>query len=175
MFDERGHRMMFEAGKAWERVKAGQVRLWSEWTTVIGPGLMEARTEAMSIAKTNTPRGGGYNTVMSSLLAGYRLHDMSETARAHILKIMTNLADVEEWRAKQKNPGDLNHPSRVWLKYSQQARNVEPRDDDEEEKEKDGNDDQDGDGDHQDGDDDQEAGDDDDQAGDDDGHGQSRC
>jgi hypothetical protein len=39
---------------------------------------------------------------------------MSETARAHILKIMENYADVEEWRAKQEDPGDLNHPSRVW-------------------------------------------------------------
>ena len=32
------------------------------------------------------------------------------------LKIMERLADVEEWRAKQKDPGDL-HPSRVWTKY----------------------------------------------------------
>jgi hypothetical protein len=44
--------------------------------------------------------------------------DMSETARAHILKVMENLAAVEEWRAKQPDPDDLNHPSRVCRSFS---------------------------------------------------------
>jgi len=35
--------------------------------------------------------------------------------------IMERLADVEEWRAKQKDPGDLNHPSRVWTKYQRSS------------------------------------------------------
>ena len=53
---------------------------------------------------------------------------MSETARAHILKIMENYADVEEWRAKQEDPGDLNHPSRVWTKYQRSAKQTDERD-----------------------------------------------
>jgi chromosome segregation ATPase len=54
---------------------------------------------------------------LRDLLVEYKLDDMGETVRAHLLKIMERLADVEEWRAKQKDPGDLNHPSRVWTKY----------------------------------------------------------
>ena len=114
MRDEDGHQAMLETGRAWRRVKGGQQRLWSDWTMVIGPGLMKARAEAMSVAGTNRPMGRGYNTAMAELLAEYKVDDMGETARAHILKIMEHYADVEEWRAKQKDPGDLNHPSRVW-------------------------------------------------------------
>jgi len=122
MRDEDGHHAMLEASKAWRRIKTGQVRLWSDWTLVVGPGLIKARAEAMWIAQTNVPMGRGYNTAMSGLLAEYKLDDMGETSRAHLLKVMENLAAVEEWRAKQKDPGDLNHPSRVWMKYQRSAK-----------------------------------------------------
>jgi len=121
MRDDDGHHAMLAAGKAWKRVKLSQKRLWSDWTMEIGPGLMKARAEAMSVADTNQPMGRGYNTAMADLLKEYQLDDMGETARAHMLKIMERLADVEEWRAKQKNPSDLNHPSRVWTAYQRHA------------------------------------------------------
>jgi hypothetical protein len=112
---------MLAAGKAWKEIKKGQERLWSDWTMVIGPALMKARAEAMSIAQTNQPMGRGYNTAMGNLLTEYKLDDMGETSRAHILKIMEHYADVEEWRAKQKNAADLNHPSRVWTKFQRSS------------------------------------------------------
>jgi hypothetical protein len=129
MRDDDGHRAMLEAGKAWTRVKTSQARLWSDWTMIIGPGLMKARAEAMATCNTPTSRpiGRGYNTAMASLLEEYDLNDMSETARAHILKIMENLAAVEEWRAKQDDPDDLNHPSRVWLKYQRSSTQADER------------------------------------------------
>ena len=79
-----------------------------------------AHTEAMSVAETNRPIGRGYNTVMSGLLEAYGVDDMSETARAHILKVMENFAAVEEWRTNQPDPDDLNHPSRVWQRTQQE-------------------------------------------------------
>ena len=127
MRDDDGHHAMLEAGKAWKRVKDSEKRLWSDWTMVIGPGLMKARAEAMSTAGTNTPKGRGYNTAMAALLEEYRLDDMGETARADILKIMERYSEVEEWRARQKNPADLNHPSRVWNKYRHSAQQADER------------------------------------------------
>jgi hypothetical protein len=62
----------------------------------------------------------------SALLDEYEIADMGETARAHILKIMENLAVVEEWRAKD-DPDDLNHPSRVWLKYQRSSTQADER------------------------------------------------
>jgi Holliday junction resolvase-like predicted endonuclease len=115
MRDEDGHRAMLAAGKAWR--KAGRQLLWSDWTLVIGPALMKARAEAVAIAGTNQPRGRGYNTAMAGLLREYGLDGMGETVRAHILRIMEEYADVEEWRARQENPAGLNHPSRVRAKY----------------------------------------------------------
>src|SRR5262245_54911433 len=112
MRDDDGHHAGLRAGKAWGRVKKEQQRMWSDRTMEIGPFLAKARAEAMAIAGTNQPMGRGYNTKMAELLEEYGLDDMSETARAHILKIMGELDAVEEWRAKQKDPGDLNHPSR---------------------------------------------------------------
>jgi hypothetical protein len=47
-----------------------------------------------SLSATSGHPGDGYN-------------DMSETARAHILKVMENLAAVEEWRTNQPDPDDL--------------------------------------------------------------------
>jgi hypothetical protein len=117
MHDDDGHQAMLETGKAWQRIKTGQSKLWSDWTLVVGPGLVKARAEAMRSAGSNQPLGRGYNTAMGRLLHEYRLDDMSETARAHILKIMDQYSDVEQWRAKQKNAADLNHPTTVWTKY----------------------------------------------------------
>jgi hypothetical protein len=128
MRDEDGHQAMLETGRAWRRIKKGQQRLWRDWTLVIGPGLMKARAEAMAIAGTNQPKGRGYNTAMADLLHEYQVDDMGETARAHIFKIMEHYAEVEEWRAKQKDPGDLNHPSRVWLKFQRSAQQQDERD-----------------------------------------------
>jgi hypothetical protein len=113
--------------KAWKRVKSHQTKLWSDWTMEIGPALMKARAEAMSVAETNRPIGRGYNTAMSGLLEHYEIADMGETARAHILKVMENLAAVEEWRAKQHDPDDLNHPSRVWQKYQRSSTQADER------------------------------------------------
>jgi predicted transcriptional regulator len=129
MRDDDGHHAMQEAGKAWKRVKGHQTKLWSDWTMVIGPALMKARAEAMATAETptNRPIGRGYNTAMAGLLEEYGLADMNETARAHILKIMENLAAVEEWRAKQDDPEDLNHPSRVWLKFQRSSTQADER------------------------------------------------
>jgi hypothetical protein len=127
MRDDDGHHAMIRCGKAWNRVKSHQQRLWSDWTMGIGPALMKARAEAMSVAETNRPIGRGYNTAMSELLQEYDVADMSETARAHILKIMENLAAVEEWRAKQGDPDDLNHPSRVWLKFQRSSTQADER------------------------------------------------
>jgi len=127
MRDDAGHAAMIQCGKAWKRVKSHQTKLWSDWTLIIGPALMKARAEAMSIAETNRPLGRGYNTAMSELLEEYDVADMGETVRAHTLKIMEHLAEVEEWRAKQKDPNDLNHPSRVWTKYQRSAAQSDER------------------------------------------------
>jgi hypothetical protein len=127
MRDDDGHQAMLRCGKAWKRVKDHQTRLWSDWTMEIGPALMKARAEAMSVAETNRPIGRGYNAAMSGLLEEYGVADMSETARAHILKIMENLAAVEEWRAKQPDPDDLNHPSRVWQKFQRSSTQADER------------------------------------------------
>jgi hypothetical protein len=118
---------MMRCTKAWKRVKSHQTKLWSDWTMEIGPALMKARAEAMSVAETNRPIGRGYNTAMSGLLEHYEIADMGETARAHILKVMENLAAVEEWRAKQDDPDDLNHPSRVWQKYQRSSTQADER------------------------------------------------
>src|SRR5262249_12425188 len=116
MRDESGHQAMLRCGKEWKRVKTDQTRLWSDGTLERGPALMKARAEAMSIAETNRPIGRGYNTAMAGLLEEYDVNDMSETARAHILKVMENLAAVEEWRVNQPDPDDPNQHPRVWQK-----------------------------------------------------------
>jgi len=37
--DEKGHRAMHAAAKAWNAIRASTAKTWTEWTEVIGPGL----------------------------------------------------------------------------------------------------------------------------------------
>ena len=128
MRDDDGHHAMLAAGKAWAEIKESRKRTWSDYTMIIGPALTKARAEAMARAETNQPLGKGYNMQMGELLKEYALDDMKETVRAHILKIMGELDLVEEWRAKQKDPDDLNHPTRVWTSYQRSAKKKDERD-----------------------------------------------
>jgi hypothetical protein len=115
--DDVGDHALREASRAWHDIKIGWKRQWSDWTTVIGPGLMKARAEAMAVARTNRPEGRGYSTAMGKLLAEYKLDDMSKATRSAILNVMEHLQDVEAWRVRQPKPEELNNPTVVWLKF----------------------------------------------------------
>ena len=117
MRDEDGHEAGLRAGKAWERIKSGNRRTWLDWTTEIGPWLVKARVEAMALAKTNRPIGKRYTAKMSEFLITYGLEDIDQTTRAHLLKIMAALPEVESWRKREKQPEDLHSPSWVWRKF----------------------------------------------------------
>ena len=116
------------AGKAWKRVKSASKRMWSDWTMAIGPGLIKARTQAMFMAEVNEPEGKGYNMAMSDLLKRYELDDMDAGTRSHMLQIMEHLADVETWRAKQKDPLALNHPTSVWRGFQRSSKGQDNKD-----------------------------------------------
>jgi hypothetical protein len=83
----------------------------------IGPWLVKARVEAMALAKTNRPIGKRYTAKMSEFLKTYGLGDIDQTTRAHLLKIMAALPEVEAWRNREKYLEDLNSPSWVWRKF----------------------------------------------------------
>jgi hypothetical protein len=117
MRDEDGHQAMLAAGKEWRAVKTAVKKMWSRWTTVIGPALVKARAEAMAIAFTNKPSGKGYNVAMSGLLQEYKLDDMEAVARNDMIAIMEHLNSVEAWHAKQRNRERLNHPTTVWRHF----------------------------------------------------------
>lgn len=122
MRDAEDHKVLQEAGKAWRRIKDREKRIWQDWTTKIGPGLLKARVEAMHRAGTNRPMGRGYNEAMSNLLVAYHLDDMEGVARNDMLSIMEHLSEVEEWRADQDYPDRLNHPTTVWRGFKKSAR-----------------------------------------------------
>ena len=117
MRDEDGHEAGLRAGKAWDRIKSGNRRTWLDWTMEIGPWLVKARVEAMVLAKTNRPIGKRYTAKMSEFLKTYGLDDIDQTTRAHLLKIMEALPEVEVWRKQEKCLEDLNSPSWVWRKF----------------------------------------------------------
>jgi hypothetical protein len=111
-----GHRALLDAAK----VVAASRKSWSMWVEIVGPALLLARREAMRIAETEQPIGAAYARAMSSLLDEYHLH-LSETARAHLLKIMTHLADVEAWRSKQPDADEFSNPTTVWLRFQKSS------------------------------------------------------
>ena len=126
--DEDVDAALTAAGKAWKRVRAANKRMWSDWTMAIGPGLIKARTQAMFMAEVNDPSGKGYNMAMSALLERYELDSMDAGTRSHMLQIMEHLADVETWRAKQKDPSTLNHPTSVWRGFQRSSKGQDDKD-----------------------------------------------
>jgi hypothetical protein len=137
MRDEEGHRAMQAAGEAWKKIKTRSAKTWTEWTEVIGPGLVKAQAEAKSVS--NKPSGKGYNIAMGALLEEYGFGDAverfrSKVTRADLLHCMDYLTEIEAWRqqsdasvleaveSKQKHhyPDHitLNHPTVVWRRFA---------------------------------------------------------
>jgi hypothetical protein len=127
---------MQAAGEAWKKIKTRGARTWTEWTEVIGPGLVRARAEAQSIS--NAPSGKRYNTAMGALLEEYGFGNTverfrSKVERADLLHCMDYLTEIEEWRERAKRsvlepierkqhqhyPSHiaLNHPTVVWRHF----------------------------------------------------------
>jgi hypothetical protein len=137
MRDEEGHRAMQAAGKAWKAIKTHSTKTWTEWTEVIGPGLVKAQAEARSVS--NKPSGKGYNTAMGALLEEYGFGNAverfrSKVTRADLLHCMDYLTEIEAWRHKadasvlepverkqnHRYPDHttLNHPTVVWRRFA---------------------------------------------------------
>jgi hypothetical protein len=121
------HEAMIAGRQAWQTIKVGRRKLWEDWL-VIGSAFQVARTEAMSVAGSNQPGGRRYNTEMGRLLEKYELHDIGKNTRACLLRVMDKRADVEEWRSKQEDPDDFNHPASVWQKFSRSSKARDAKD-----------------------------------------------
>src|SRR5271167_3126820 len=84
--DEEGHRAMQAAGKAWRAIKITSMRTWTDWTQVVGPGLMKAREEALSVSDSKAPIGSAYNKAMGALLQEYGFGDALERKRSEVTR-----------------------------------------------------------------------------------------
>jgi hypothetical protein len=95
-------------------------RNWSDWQTVAA-ALAAGRTEAMGIARTNTPRGKTYNRAFGDVLKREQLgtDKLDSATRNQLLQIVENQSAIEEWR-ETLDPARrlrLNHPSSVWRNW----------------------------------------------------------
>jgi hypothetical protein len=118
MRDQTDHALLLEAGKVWQRHQNEQKRYWSDWTEILGPAFLKVQTEAMAVVSTNKPEGKRYAQVVSGLLKTYHLNEIDSATRSHAIDIMRNLDAVADWRAKQKEPERLNHPTTVWRSFA---------------------------------------------------------
>jgi hypothetical protein len=55
---------------------------------------------------------------VSGLLKTYKLDGIDGATRSHAVAIVENLEAVTAWRAKQKKPECLNHPTTVWRSFA---------------------------------------------------------
>ena len=122
MRDPEGHRAMQAAGKAWRAIKITSMRTWTDWTQVVGPGLMKAREEALSVSDSKAPIGSAYNKAMGALLQEYGFGDAlerkrSEVTRADLLHCMDHLKEIKTWLRRYPDQTVLNHPSVVWRRF----------------------------------------------------------
>ena len=104
--------------EALERLSTGLN--WSDWQTV-GAALAAGRSEAMRIAKTNTPKGRKYNRAFGGVLKREQLGTdrLDSATRNQLLQIVANQSAFEEWRATllPARRLRLNHPSAIWRNW----------------------------------------------------------
>jgi hypothetical protein len=98
------------------------MRTWTDWTQVVGPGLMKAREEALSVSDSKAPIGSAYNRAMGALLQEYGFGDAlerkrSEVTRADLLHCMDHLNEIKTWLRRYPDQTVLNHPSVVWRRF----------------------------------------------------------
>ena len=118
MRDDADHHALQKAGVVWQRHQKERRQRWLDWTETLGLALVKVREEAMAIACTNKPKGKRYAQAVSGLLKTYHLDEIDAATRSHAIDIMQNLEAVTDWRAKQKNPDRLNHPTTVWRSFA---------------------------------------------------------
>jgi hypothetical protein len=103
-------------------IKITSMRTWTDWTQVVGPGLMKAREEALSVSDSKAPIGSAYNRAMGALLQEYGFGDAlerkrSEVTRADLLHCMDHLNEIKTWLRRYPDQTVLNHPSVVWRRF----------------------------------------------------------
>lgn len=106
---------------AWGQLKKSKD--WNLWL-VVGEAMSTGRTMAMKGAGTNKPEGRGYNELFSQWLNRYKLNEIDKVTRSHLLLVMENKIEIEEYRATLTltERMRLNHPStmlRHWRKATQ--------------------------------------------------------
>jgi hypothetical protein len=107
---------------------------WQDWM-VVGVALQEGRTRAMKWAGTNRPEGKAYNGYFSEIILEAGLQEVDKAARAHLLIVMSHLAEIETFRASLPfaERSKLNHPSvmvRKWRAATAEHKPKPPKPDD---------------------------------------------
>ena len=93
---------------------------WRDWV-LVGRALMEGRAIAIRNAGTTSPAGRGYSDAFGDWLLSNHL-DLHAPARAKLLVLMGNLAEIEQWRVTLTPTERLrmNHPGTVLKNYRRQ-------------------------------------------------------
>jgi hypothetical protein len=96
---------------------------WNGWLA-IGDALDIGRTEAMAQAKTDQPKGRGYNWAFSFWLFKHGFNDIDQGDRKRLFDILEHRAEIEQWRATLTLTERLriNHPSTVWRKWRAESK-----------------------------------------------------
>jgi hypothetical protein len=102
---------------------------WGEQKKIVA-GLDALRTAALAEAKTNKPKGSKYCKALSRLLRLHGYERLDKSDRAKYLKIASNLAAVEAWRAADPKHARLHYGPSVWDAYSRSLSASSDDDDD---------------------------------------------
>ena len=89
---------------------------------VIGEAFERGRQSAMREARTNVPKGRGYNDAYSRWMKRYeagRLSTIDQAARFRLAKIIEHRSEVLAWRETltSNQRREWSHPSTVWRRF----------------------------------------------------------
>jgi hypothetical protein len=81
---------------AWRKLQQSVATNYAQWMA-LGEAFASGRDWAMAAAKTNQPKGAGYNQQMGDWLAEFELTEFDASDRARLLKFMDNRGAIEMW------------------------------------------------------------------------------
>lgn len=106
---------------AWARLKRNQGQTWDAWCS-IGRALEAGQTAVMRQLGVNTPhpKGRTWNKHFGGFLRETGFIEINQGTRSMLLKCMTELPAIEEWRERigPERAGIYNHPQSVWRHFA---------------------------------------------------------
>jgi hypothetical protein len=124
--DATGRRLGQQGTKAWKKIKQTNIESYEVWMQ-LAESFQSGRSWAMAEAKTNKPKGSGYNRQMGDWLYEFELTDVDPSDRARLLNYLEHRDEIEAYFTGIELDFKAYHPATLFKKWKAATQPKKPR------------------------------------------------